>query len=73
MKKDLPMGLTYIPNPRIIIQDGDSHNYLIPETERDNFEEWCYYMENCEKTELDFNKYRIDRIDSVKILFWEIE
>ncbi len=43
-----------------LIQDNDSHWYVIPWDQVDAFWQWVGYMESGADTKLDFSAYRVD-------------
>lgn len=56
-----------------LIQDSDSHWYLIPYDSQDEFGEWELAMENyIEWNGTDFDSMRVDGPNRVLIIEWEL-
>lgn len=62
--------------PHILIEDDSGHTYVIPESERDNFEKWVEAAESGKFAAMKkfdyFNKCRVD-LPRLKIYEWRDE
>ena len=61
--------------PLYLVQDNDSHWYLLPEEELQSFEQWVVAMENCEDWDgMDYAAfYGIDGPHKIGILAYTIK
>lgn len=60
-----------IREPMRLIQDDDSHWYIIPECRQDDFAAWCKAMAESTTPPSDWEPERINRADSIRILDYE--
>lgn len=59
------------PEPRMLIQDNDSHWYVIPVVRRDDFYQWETAMESCEDWPHDWEPQRVQGPHTVQFTEWK--